>query len=709
MGRFTVSRLAAMHRPRLTRVACGLMLFALQASLHAQPASDEEDLALAFGDQATVSIATGTQQPLRRAPAVATVITAEDIAAMGATDLDDVLESVPGFHVSRSFQANSPLYVVRGISSDYNPQLLMLENGVPMTTLFVGNRGNVWYGLPVENIARIEVIRGPGSALYGADAYSGVVNIITKTAADIDGTEVGARVGSFDSQDAWVLHGGQWGPMDVAAYLRVGHTDGFDRTIESDKQTSLDAATGTSASLAPGRGSFGYDAVDGHLDLSYSHWRLRTGYKLRDNGGVGVGVAGALDPVGKGKSERVNVDLTRTGIQWANDWSSDVQVSYLSYTQQFPSLLRLLPPGSYAGGYFPDGMLGAPNTWERQLRMSVANTYSGFDDHKVRVGFGHDDLDLYRTQEFRNYTLGAGGIPIPLAGGVVESSDADTFLTPHRRQVDYLYVQDEWRVAQDWTLTGGVRQDHYSDFGTTTNPRLALVWDASLDWTAKLLYGQAFRAPAFVEKYSINNPVNRGNPDLKPETIDTWETAFTWQARRDLDLNLSLYRYRMQDIIRLTSQSDGTSLFTNSGAQHGHGLELEATWRINPAVRAQSYYAWSLSKDEASDTNAGYAPTHHVYGRLDWNVSSGWSVGGQLNYVAGRRREAGDTRPEIADYTTVDLNARTNSGRKGWEFSGGIRNLFNADAREPSRPTNGLPNDLPQPGRWLYVQAVYRL
>jgi iron complex outermembrane receptor protein len=693
------------------------MLFALQASLHAQP-SDEDDLALAFGDKATVSIATGAQQPLRRAPAVATVITAEDIAAMGATDLDAVLESVPGFHVSRSFQVNSPLYVVRGISSDYNPQLLMLENGVPMTTLFVGNRGNAWYGLPVENIARIEVIRGPGSALYGADAYSGVVNIITKTADDIDGTEVGARVGSYDTEDAWVMHGGQWGPMDVAAYLRVGHTDGYDKTIESDKQSSLDALVGTSASLAPGKASYGYDAVDGHLDLSYARWRLRAGYKLRDHAGSGVGVAGALDPDGRVKSERVNVDLTRTGIQWAKDWSSDVQLSYLSYTQQFPNLLRLFPPGTdttaLGGGYFPDGVLGAPNTWERQLRASVATTYTGFDDHTVRIGLGHDDLDLYRTQEFRNYTLGAGGVPIPLAGGVVESSDADTFLTPHRRLVDYAYVQDEWRVAQDWTLTGGIRRDHYSDFGDTTNPRLALVWDASLDWTAKLLYGQAFRAPAFVEKYSINNPVNRGNPELQPETIDTLETAFAWQARQDLDLNLSLYRYRMKDIIRATSQSDGTVLFTNSGTQHGHGLELEATWRLSPAVRVQGYYAWSMGKDEGSDTDAAYVPSQHVYGqhvygRVDWNVASGWAMGGQLNYVAGRKREAGDTRPDVADYTTVDLNVRANTGRSGWEFSGGIRNLFNADAREPSRLSNGLPNDLPLPGRTLFVQAVYRL
>ena len=136
---------------------------------------DEEDLALVYGDKNTVSIATGSAQPLRRAPAVASVITAEDIAAMGAIDLDEVLESVPGIHVSHASNVYSPLYVVRGIYSLANPQTLVLQNGVPMTTMFIGNKGNQWGGFPVDQIARIEIIRGPGSALYGADAYAGEI------------------------------------------------------------------------------------------------------------------------------------------------------------------------------------------------------------------------------------------------------------------------------------------------------------------------------------------------------------------------------------------------------------------------------------------------------------------------------------------------------------------------------------------------------
>ena len=210
--------------------------------------NDEDELASIYGDKSTISLATGNRQPLRRAPAVATVITAQDIAAMGATDLDEVLETIPGIHVGRSSQAYSPLYLIRGIHSEFNPQTLMLHNGVPMTTLFIGNRGNLWSGLSVENIARIEVIRGPGSALHGADAYSGVINIITKTAKDLRGTELGARAGSFKTRDAWMQHGSSFGPVDVAAYLRVAETAGFKEPVSADLQTILDGAF---ALLAP--------------------------------------------------------------------------------------------------------------------------------------------------------------------------------------------------------------------------------------------------------------------------------------------------------------------------------------------------------------------------------------------------------------------------------------------------------------------------
>ncbi|WP_114970852.1 TonB-dependent receptor plug domain-containing protein [Rhodoferax ferrireducens] len=673
----------------------------------AQGPGDDEDLVVSYGDKATVSIVTGSEQSLRRAPAVATVITAEDIAAMGATDLDEVLETVPGVHVSRSANNYAPLYVVRGVQTQFTPQVLVMQNGVPITTLLIGNKGNLWGGYPVEHIARIEIIRGPGSALYGADAFSGVINIITKSAADTPGTQVGMRVGSFATENAWVQHGGKLGPMDVAAYLRIGSSEGFKERVSADAQTRFDRIFGTHASLAPGSVRTGYDAVDGNLDLAYDKWRVRAGYKLRDNIGLGAGIASALDPVGREKSERLTGDVSWTNAQFAPDWGVGFEASYLYYTQRVPVAFQLFPPGAnIGGGVSANGFSGGPETWERQLRLSAFATYTGFADHGLRFGVGHDDLDLYKTAESRNFTYSPTGALVPVAGGaLVDFSDSNPFMLPHRRLVDYVYAQDEWNFAKDWALTTGLRHDRYSDVGGTTNPRLALVWDAALDVTVKLMAGRAFRAPAFNEIYSITNPVALGNPNLRPEVVSTVEAALTWQARRDLQLNVSLFHYDMKDTIRLVG---GT--YFNTGTQYGDGGELEGVWDVNRSLRLTGNYSWQTSIDQATQTDAGYAPHHHVYTRADWRFSNEWLGSTQVNWVADRRRAAGDVRANIADYTTVDLYVSTPSKRKQWSFGLGLRNLFNADVREPSvAPGTALPDDLPMAPFSAYIQAVYRL
>jgi outer membrane receptor for ferrienterochelin and colicin len=673
---------------------------------------EEEDLALVYGDKSTISIATGRQQALRRAPAVATVITAQDIAAMGATDLDDVLESVPGLHVTRTNSYNTSLYLIRGIFAQNNPQTLILMNGVPVTTMLVGNKGNIWSGYPVEHIARIEVIRGPGSALYGADAYSGVINIITKTATDIQGTQLGVRVGSFKTHDAWVLHGGKAGEIEVAAYLRAGRSDGFRETIEADAQTRNDRIFGTRASLAPGPVNTDYEAVDVHLDLGYEKWRMRANYKLRDDVGTGAGIASALDPVGKEKSARLLTDLSWNDPQFGKDWGVGVVGSYMQYLQRMPTYLQLLPPGAtLPAGTFPNGMIGAPETSERQFRLSGFATYSGFDGHNIRLGVGHDDLNMYDTSEFRNFNYTASGVPIPVAE-VTDFSGSAPFILPQRRRLSYLYAQDEWNFAKDWAVTAGVRHDWYSDSGTTTNPRLALVWDAALDVTAKLMYGHAFRAPAFAELYGINNPVSEGNPDLKPETISTWEAAISWQARRDTQVNVSVFHYSMHDIIRLVPKAvPGTgSIYQNTGDQTGHGMELEVLWDASRNLRLSGNLAYQRSIDGATSRDAGYAPRMHAYGRADWRFAGGWLLCGQVNHVADRRRAAGDARQKVPDYTTVDLTLRTEPRKNSWSFAASVRNLLNAEVREPSlAPGLAIPNDLPMAPRSVYFQAAYQL
>ena len=170
--------------------------------------------------------ATGSLKPVHLAPSVASVITAEDIKGLGATTLDEVLEAVPGLHVEPSGSAYfASIWSIRGVHATINPQVLLLINGVPFTANYQGSR-YLTYQMPVAMISRVEVVRGPGSALHGADAFSGTVNVITKDNFEIDGTQAGARYGSFDTSDLWAQHGGQYNGWDVAFGVESRKTGG---------------------------------------------------------------------------------------------------------------------------------------------------------------------------------------------------------------------------------------------------------------------------------------------------------------------------------------------------------------------------------------------------------------------------------------------------------------------------------------------------
>jgi outer membrane cobalamin receptor len=175
---------------------CTLLLFAPLALMHNASGQTNDLLAtnniwdLSLQQLAATpvnTLASGSTTPLEKSASSVTVISHKDIETMAATDIEQVLAAVPGLHISRSDQAYFPKFVIRGITSTHNPEVLMMINGVSIKTLFTGSRSHVWGGMPIKAIERIEVIRGPGSALYGADAFAGVINIVTRSGADIRG------------------------------------------------------------------------------------------------------------------------------------------------------------------------------------------------------------------------------------------------------------------------------------------------------------------------------------------------------------------------------------------------------------------------------------------------------------------------------------------------------------------------------------------
>lgn len=679
---------------------------------------DEFALQAIYGDEDTVSIATGSKQAIAKSPAVTSVITAADIVAMGATDIDEVLETVPGLHVSRNAFGYSPVYTFRGIYAQYNPQVLMLINGIPITNLFQGDRSLIWGGMPVKSIARIEIIRGPGSALYGAEAFAGVINVITKSRADIPKGEIGVRTGSFDTRGAWLSEGFDIGDTKVGLTLEYQTTDGQSETIDADAQTQRDAALGTRASLAPGGVNLSTDALDVRLDVALNNWRIRGGLQQRKNVGTGAGVADALDGSGRYSSDRWNVDVGYEHLKLAEFWEANLQFSVLNTSQEIERNMQVFPPGVDLGdgnGVYPNGLIGNPDVYERHYRGDFSTMYTGLERHQWRLGTGYYYGDMYKVSETKNYGIDPStGQPLPPTSPVIDVSDTPyAFLDEGTRSNHYLYAQDVWNFLPDWELTAGLRYDHFSDIGDTVNPRLALVWSTTRELTSKLLYGRAFRSPSFAQLRAVNNPAVLGNEELEPETIRSTELAFDYRPLENLRWALNIFHYEWDDIIQFVPEPNSTARRAqNAGRQVGNGGELEVSWQATSTLKLTSNFSYQKSEDRTLDADAANGPQRQFFAAASWNLATDWQLYSQFKWVMDRPRDARDPRAEIDDYRTVDVALRRSFLGERYTLSGKVRNVFDSDLREPSLwadPVATIPNDLPLARRNFVVELTCKI
>ncbi len=664
-----------------------------------------------------VTIATGSPKPVFQSAAVTSVITAEQIKAMGAVELHEVLRTVPGLHVGLQTGSYDYKYSIRGISNDTNAQVLILLNGTRITTPF---RGTLPTGLelPVEAIARVEVIRGPGSALYGADAFAGVINIVSKKAKDIDGTRLGVRAGNWDTVSTWAQHGGQWHGFDVAASLQYQHTAGDrNRLVRTDVQSSFDTIFGTQASLAPGALNTHFETLNGHLNLQRKHWDLGFWAFNLMNAGTRAGAAGALDPGGRVGNEAYLGDIRYSTEDTLGDWQLSVHASYFytqvqAQVQAFPNH-AVLPidrhgninkTGAFRPVMFPEGANSDLGRAHNIPSLDLIAHYAGFKNHLLHISTGLR-YESITTRERKNFGHGVIDGSANSVGGALTDVTGTPFvyLPTTQRTVWSAVLQDEWAFAKAWQLTTGVRYDHYSDFGATVNPRTALVWDVSTQMTTKLLYGRAFRAPSFSEQGNQNNPVLIGNPNLGPETINTYEWVLDYRPFTTLRTAVSAYYYQINDLIApIPDAEHSTSTFQNRGNQNAFGAEWEWHWRLAEQWDLTGNYAWQNAVNPVTDQRIVGVPEHRVFTALTWYFLPQWQVQPQINWVGGRTRPAGDVRP-LADYETVDLTLRGKNllGKLG--FSASLRNVFDTNARE--FVTLQLPENLPLAGRSFYFEA----
>ncbi len=645
------------------------------------------------------TIATASKHTTTQAPAVVTLITADDIKATGATNLVDVLEGVPGMHIRTSQFGYRPLVEFRGARAT---QTLLMINGASMKDLMWGF-GIFWKGLPASMIERVEIIRGPGSALFGADAAAGVINIITKTAGTIKQSEAGIRLGSFNTQTAWVQHGDKWAGFDIGLTAELSRTDGHKPLIKADAQTAQDQAFSTNVSLAPGRAQYGWRNEDIRFSIAKNNWRLLSDYMRRSDLGIGLTGAGVLDDVTRGSDSRYNLGLFYHNDNISKDWDMDAELRYQHLNYSSGQGFQERPPGyTDASGLYPQGQINHMKSAERQISFETSGLYTGIEDHSLRMGIGFSWQDLYYVAQRVNSGTGPDGNPLPAGGPIVDLSDTGFAFAPEKmRRIHYVFAQDIWKLADNWELTAGVRHDRYSDFGSTLNPRLALVWQTTSQLTSKLMYGRAFRDPSYQELFAITSR-SLPNPNLDPERSSTLDLSFSYAASNTLQLNMNLYSFRQTDIIRAIDVGLAKNQFQNSGDHNINGIELEARWQASDDLNLSANYT---RRSQDNDFRIFQEPDQDAYIRADWGFQAGWNWDLQANWIGKRPRPSSDSRSPVDAYLLADTTLRY-AGSKRWELAASIRNLFDTDAREYTG--RSIPNDLPLPGRNYYVEMRYK-
>lgn len=655
-------------------------------------AETDDDLGLIYGSDQMQSIASGHPLPQSLSPSVTSVLTSQDIDRIGARRITDVLEYLPGVHIS-SARNGTNVIGFRGIASESNSQVLILINGIPLRNTLFGGKPFEW-NMPVKNISHIEIIRGPGSMLYGGDAMAGVINIVLKTGRELKGGDAGGFVGNQDTYEGWAEYGSEHGDLEYSLAFQGGSTNGFRGRVNQDAQTVIDNQFGTHASNAPGFTNNGREDIDARIDVAYKDLiRLRAGYQGFYNVETGIGAAYALDNTGGTNNDIYNIDLSLNN-KITDGLSNTTSLYFLG---QNPSTdVNLLPAGTF-GGLLPLGARNIVSGFQGTTGITTQLNYIGFNKHTITGGTGLIYNWISDGTDKINYII------TPFFAQQIPLTEASVFgrdplLASKERTNYYALIQDEWNFAPDWYLTTGFRYDYYSDVSPGYSPRIALVWNVNLNLTTKILYSRAFRPPSFLEK---NLPLIPGTI-VRPETVNTVEFQVENKWASDLITSANVYWFKQENLITSTNSTSITPVgFRNSAPIDGIGFETETKYMINSNVNVAVSYSYH---GLPSTSYTGLMPEHMAKGLINWDITDNWAVGTQLNWIGERKRPSDDPRGNLAGYFTAGLTLSTKI-TKPLELTFRVNNIFNSTLKEPTLNPILFPGDEAILGRTVLGQV----
>lgn len=696
----------------------GVMALGLAPPLHAQEEEqvDQSELAgLGFVDdfselaledllgagEVETTLASGRASGVDRAPGSVAVLTRGELLDLGVRSLGEALMLLPGVDVQRDGLGRVRVFV-RGLGGRGLPtasaELLVLFNGARLDEPLTGGATSINLDLPIEDVERLELLQGPASSLYGSGAMAGVVLVTTRLGGDLSAIEVSAAAGSFDTQRYHVRVSSVSGDLKLSGFVYFRDSGGPDLLIPRDTQTLRDLGTGGEpASLAPGPADTDLRAVETNYRVAYRELEANFRFK-RELAGNLVGSGDALGERGDLDDKQLLVDLS---------WRRELAGGQLQTRASFHETTRVevqsvAPPGFLLASEplvrFPSGVLYQARLIGRRLGAEATLDVPLGLEHRLLAGATLQRESSRNPEVLANFDfLGLSSLPEfqPVSGLADERS----------RSAVGAWVQDTWERSR-WTLTGGVRLDHYGGTGASLSPRLAAVWETPSGTFLKALYGRSFRAPTLVELY-YNLPGFRGDASLDPPRYDSFELA-AWRRIGNLRLSGSAFLGYLRDPI--TTDGPATPLsprpLVNGAGFDTRGFSVDALREFGRADAISGNYTFQRVEDaDTGDRTAGI-PSHLLSLSAALHVGRHLTVTPSLTVRSGLPRAGSDTRPDVEGVALLNLSLRVVRLYRSLEVGGVVRNLFDETWVDPA-PILGLPDDYPRPGISVLLHVRY--
>ncbi|MGB6871501.1 MAG: TonB-dependent receptor [Acidobacteriaceae bacterium] len=646
----------------------------MPATAAAQSASDQDLMAMKIEDLSHVQVYSASRhlEDIRKAPASVSIITADEIRHYGWRTLGEALRSLRGFYISDNLQYT---YVgVRGFMrpGDDNPRILLLVNGHRLNdrlydTAAIGTE----FPLDLDLIDHIEVVRGPGSSLFGTNAVFAVINVITRQIGDDQAVEMTGSTGSYWSRTGRTTIQG-----------RVGEVSGL--LSATGSRTAGEPQLYFPVFDSPASNNGDADNVDGaHLEQAFADLHMGN---LRLQGMLAdrvkqfpTGAAGSAfnDPANRDDDARGYFDLSFERV-----YSPGTQLQVRGYYDGY----NYVGSGDYANPAYPAPLAAFVRGRATWIGTDLTVTQS-IGQQKLTVGGNYEySLDIRQS---------AGMVGQP----AVFRSDQSPRMTS-------AYADAELSLGSAVILHLGGRLDDFSSFGHTVSPRAALIWSPGVSTTAKYIVGQAFRTPnAYEEYYADGITVTAGPRPLVPERILSNELVVEQHLAPWLSLTADAYYNRLKQLIDQVPAGSGLlTYFVNDDRVHAEGLEFELAAERKSGLAARASYSASDGRDDAAEAPLENMP--HTQAKFNGTAPLGrWGFGSlETLYVSAM---TDDLRTPVPGYL---LPAVTFSSRPvhGWQIASSCYDFSNHGWFSPAGP-NDPEDQIRMDGRTWRVGLSYRM